>query len=145
MSRQTRQREIIRAAFEATPRPLAPRELLDLAQAELPSISLATVYRTIRMLVDEGHLAEVNLPGESARYEAAGRAHHHHFHCQRCGKAFDLPLCPGDAIARMAPKGFRVTGHDITLFGECAACGKSGPQAPAPPDPHPAHPHTHDH
>jgi Fur family ferric uptake transcriptional regulator len=122
VSRRTPQREIIKATIDDANRPLAPRELLELAQIQVPTLSLATVYRTLNLLLEDGFVIEVHLPGESVRYERAGRGHHHHFHCQQCGRAFDLTACPGDAISRMAPPGFRVASHDITLFGVCRDC-----------------------
>ena len=81
-SRQTSQRAAIRAALELTDRPLGPKEILDLAQQQIPGLSLGTVYRNINQLLDDGFLAPVVLPGQPARYERAGKHHHHHFHCR---------------------------------------------------------------
>ena len=120
--RQTRQREVLREIIERSERPLSPNELLDAARKELDSVSLSTVYRTLKLFVEEGIAAEVNLPGQTPRYERADRGHHHHFHCDACDRAFDLNVCPGDAIAKMAPPGFTVSDHDITLYGTCDAC-----------------------
>ena len=87
-SRQTRQKQAIREAFEAADRPLAPEEALTSAQGSVPRISLATVYRNINALVDDKWLVRVDLPGFPSRYEVAGKKHHHHFHCRQCGKVF---------------------------------------------------------
>jgi len=121
-TRSTKQREVLRRIIEHKRRPLSPTELHDFAREELPSISLATIYRSLRLFQDEGFVQEVQLPGEQPRYETTDRGHHHHFHCDRCDRAFDLPDCPGEAVAAMAPQGFRVTDHDITLYGLCRDC-----------------------
>ena len=42
-------------------------------------LGIATVYRNIRSLTEEGELSEVKLPGENPRFELAGHQHHHHF------------------------------------------------------------------
>jgi len=91
------------------------------AQAEVPALSLATVYRNLKLLVDAGEIHAVSLPGESPRYESAGHAHHHHFQCDKCLRVFDVHACPGN-FAGLAPKGFVVERHELTLYGRCADC-----------------------
>ncbi len=123
MERKTQQRDAIRRAVESAGRPLSPREILALARRRAKSIGMATVYRNIRAFVSEGVLTPVSLPGEAQRYEMAGKAHHHHFYCRKCDRVFEMDGCP-DEIHRLAPKGFRVDGHEVTLFGQCIACGR---------------------
>ncbi len=119
--RNTRQREAIRDIVAEAERPLSPIEILDRARRLVPSMSLATVYRAVRDLKDERLISAVELPGESPRYERADKAHHHHFHCRVCGRAYDLAGCPG-GVHTLAPAGFEVTGHELTLFGRCPVC-----------------------
>jgi Fur family ferric uptake transcriptional regulator len=121
MERNTRQRAAIREAIAQAGRPLLPQEVLDAAQAGAPGLSIATVYRNLRTLLDEGELRSVMLPGENARYELAGGGHHHHFQCLRCQRVFEVEACPGN-LAALAPPGFRVEDHDLTLYGRCAEC-----------------------
>ncbi|WP_157268999.1 Fur family transcriptional regulator [Azohydromonas aeria] len=123
MERLTRQRTTILQALTAAQRPLLPQEILEAAQATLPRLGIATVYRQIKQLVEEGELQVVRLPGDNARYEAARHAHHHHHHfqCTVCQRVFDVHACPGD-LARLAPEGFTVEDHDLTLYGHCRDC-----------------------
>ncbi|MCA1937046.1 MAG: transcriptional repressor, partial [Dechloromonas sp.] len=72
----------------------------------------------------EGIIEMVNLPGENSRYELRGLPHHHHFLCRACGRVFDVPGCPGK-VEQLAPSGFVVDGHDLTLYGRCAGCRES--------------------
>ena len=120
-SRQTRQKQAIREAFEAADRPLAPEEALTSAQGKVPRISLATVYRNINALVDDRWLVRVDLPGFPPRYEVAGKKHHHHFHCRECGKVFELAGCGVNPKPKL-PRGFRATGHEFYLYGTCSTC-----------------------
>ena len=106
-------------------RPLSPREVLDAAQRAQPGLGLATVYRNLNAMVEDGWLVPVQLPGESARYERAGLDHHHHFHCTRCDRAFDIDACPGD-LKKLTPPGFKLTRHEIVLYGRCAECAAQG-------------------
>jgi len=121
MERQTPQREAIRSLFTIEGDPLSPQEILELASQTIATISLATVYRTIRSLVEMGEIIAVELPGEPARYELAGKGHHHHFMCEVCGRAFDVDACPGN-LSRMTPEGFTLKRHEITLYGSCNEC-----------------------
>lgn len=121
MERNTRQRAAIRLAIEQAGRPLLPAEVLAAAQQDVPGLSLATVYRGLKALVEEGQLAPVSLPSEVTRYERAGHHHHHHFQCRRCQRVFDVHACPGD-LSKLAPTGFQVESHDLTLYGLCGDC-----------------------
>lgn len=121
MERSTRQRSSIRTVMEEAGRPLLPAEILGAAQREVPAIGLATVYRNIKQLMEAGEVQAVDLPGEATRYELSGRAHHHHFRCMSCNRVFNVPGCPGD-MQRIAPKGFVVERHEMTLYGVCSDC-----------------------
>lgn len=121
LTRNTRQRSVIRDVFEEADRPLGAQEVLDLSREDLEGMGIATVYRTIKVLLEEGWLVPVELPGESPRYELAGKDHHHHFHCHHCGKVYEMPGCI-DELKRMVPPGFHVSGHEVTFYGLCSTC-----------------------
>jgi len=119
--RSTRQRAAMRAAIEAADRPLLPQEICEMAQAQVPALGIATVYRNLKLMVDAGEIEPVVLPGDSARYEPTHRGHHHHFQCNECKRVFDVHDCPGN-LDRLAPKGFTVEHHELTLYGRCNLC-----------------------
>ncbi len=137
MERQTRQKKAVIEALEASGRSLSPAEIWALAQPHAPSLNLSTVYRQLKALHDDAQVVRVELPGQSPRFEAAcggcarhrshgavqaGAAHHHHhFHCEVCDLVMPIDGCPG-GIERLAPAGFTVERHDLTLHGRCAAC-----------------------
>lgn len=102
-------------------RPLFPRELLDKAQEVLPTLGIATVFRTLKKMVGEGSVEVVNLPGDSPRYEYPDLEHHHHFKCYECNSVFKINGCPGH-LEKLLPAGFQLTDHEITLFGRCVDC-----------------------
>ncbi|WP_306476625.1 Fur family transcriptional regulator [Methyloversatilis sp.] len=143
MERNTRQRSAILGSIETAARPLSPAEIHDLARTDIPALGLATVYRNIRMLIEDGRLREVDLPGEPPRYELANLGHHHHFKCRQCDRVFDIAECATD-WNRLAPAGFSVDAHDVTLFGRCDQCSGQQTEGDAVPA-HVHHPgHTHD-
>ena len=119
--RNTRQKAAIKEAFDQLKRPLSPEEVLREASSKVPSISIATVYRNINALLDDEWLVAVELPGQPSRYEISGKKHHHHFHCQSCLKVFDLDGCAVAARHKL-PRGFRVSRHELTMYGTCDLC-----------------------
>jgi len=122
----TQQKRVVGRVFEQARRPLTPHEICSEARKELPSLGIATVYRAIRQFLAEGQVRAVEVPGAAPHYESAGRHHHHFFLCQQCRRLFDLLGC-ARGVKSLAPSGFRVQGHEIVLYGECASCaGESG-------------------
>lgn len=119
--RDTKQRQAIRRALEAADRPLSPNEVVAAAQQEIPRLGIATVYRTIKDLLEEGWLAPVELPGLPPRYEVAGKHHHHHFHCRGCDATYEVDGCL-DHVELRLPGGFQVEEHTVVLHGRCAGC-----------------------
>jgi Fur family transcriptional regulator, ferric uptake regulator len=142
MERATRQRAAIRAAIEKARRPLSPAEILTLAQQEVAQLSLATVYRSLNAMQEEGEITAVNLPGENTRYETTQLGHHHHFRCLKCERVFDIHGCAGDAL-HIAPKGFVVERHELTLYGSCAECSQPGNRSTHAQTPSDRHSHKH--
>ena len=129
--RQTRQRQAIRDAIADAGTPLSPREVFEHAQTRVEGLGMATVYRTLRLLVESGIIVPVEIPGDSPRFELTGKGHHHHFFCRRCERVFEVDGCPGD-FATLAPKGFTLDGHELVLFGTCASCGPGSPSTSCP-------------
>jgi Fur family transcriptional regulator, ferric uptake regulator len=121
--RNTRQKTAIRETFTEADRPLSPDEVLAGAQLRHPALGIATVYRNIQTLIDEGWLQTVEIPGDSTRYEVAGKEHHHHFQCNQCKKLYELDGCIPSFKPKL-PRGFRATGHEFFLYGICAECGR---------------------
>ncbi len=124
--RNTRQREAIRAAFLARPRPLSPAEVLEYAREQAPGLGLATVYRNLRSLVEEGWLAAVELPGQSTLYERAEEKHHHFFHCRACGRHYNVYACARE-VENLTPRGFVLERHELVLYGLCLSCARKTP------------------
>ncbi len=130
-TRQTRQKDAVLRSLAESGRSLAPAEILELARTEVPTLNLSTVYRQLRALHEEAQVVKVDLPGQPARFEAPcshahGRGHahhHHHFHCTVCDRVFPIHACPG-GIEKLAPTGFQVEQHELTLRGRCADCAR---------------------
>jgi Fur family transcriptional regulator, ferric uptake regulator len=119
--RKTRQREAIKKVFERSERPLTIAEVVDQASLSVAGLGVATAYRAVAALLEEGSLESVEIPGEPARYERADKGHHHHFQCERCDRVFDVGGCL-ENLRKLAPPRFRVKAHAVTLYGLCSSC-----------------------
>jgi Fur family ferric uptake transcriptional regulator len=100
---------------------MAPAEALEAAQHDARGVSIATVYRTLKALCEDGWLVRVEVPGRGAYYERADRDHHHHFLCRDCDRLYEVKGCPGN-VDEVAPDGCVVEEHDLLLHGVCADC-----------------------
>src|SRR5881398_1570991 len=106
--RLTRQRRIILEVVRATDAHPTAAFVYRRVRRRLPRVSLATVYRNLRVLAAEGVLAERADAG-GLRFDGNAEPHDH-FTCVACGRIHDVPVRRGRAVrARLAAQtGFEV-------------------------------------
>ncbi len=121
MKRKTNQRSAIQEVFKQDDRPLGIDEILKAGRRKVESLNQATVYRNLKLLVQDGWLKKINTPELGVLYEISGKKHHHHFQCRSCDRLFELSGC---ALNKrdLAPPGFVTERHEVFLFGLCSAC-----------------------
>lgn len=104
----------------------------------LPRVSLGTVYRNLRLLVEEGLVGElsgtVGRPAGVARFDG-NTSVHHHFTCSECGRIQDLVEPVDRSLDRQmaARTGLEISHHRIEFYGRCPACqarARRRPRAP---------------
>jgi Fur family ferric uptake transcriptional regulator len=117
--RITEQRKVIaRVLSEADDHPDV--EALHVRAAAIdPGISIATVYRTVRLFEDAGILERHDFGDGRARYEAAAETHHDHLIDVETGKVIEFVDAELEAMQkRIAEKlGFRLVDHRMELYG----------------------------
>jgi Fur family peroxide stress response transcriptional regulator len=94
-----------------------------------PSLSLATVYKTLQTLHEMGMVSRVDSPTAQARYDAITDTHHHAV-CTSCGKIEDLFDPRLDRLPPPKAAGFKIEGHSVHFHGLCAKCAKTGRSQP---------------
>jgi Fur family ferric uptake transcriptional regulator len=123
--KSTRQRETIIKTFLATDSHMSIDQLLLLSQQRLAGIGYATVYRTLKLLVDAG-VAEARRFGDGqTRYEYhPPGSHHDHLICQSCGTIREFHDEELEALQEAIAKrfGFEIRDHKHEIYGVCADC-----------------------
>ncbi|UPT75989.1 MAG: transcriptional repressor [Elusimicrobiota bacterium] len=89
-----------------------------------PSLSLATVYKTLQTLHTLGMVSRVDSPTAQARYDAIVATHHHAV-CTACGKIEDVFDPSLDRLSAPKTAGFVPAGHSVHFHGLCAKCAKT--------------------
>jgi Fur family ferric uptake transcriptional regulator len=87
-------------------------------------VGRATVFRTLKLLADEGIVCRVMLEDGHLHYRVSRNAHHHHLVCTQCGAIEDFTTCDvSDIIGELSKRtGYQIESHWLELYGRCRAC-----------------------
>jgi Fur family peroxide stress response transcriptional regulator len=119
----THQRQILYEVMQGMEGHPSPEEVYARVREQIPSISLATVYKNIHVFVESGVLREVSLHHGTVRVEMK-EEDHHHMVCSRCKSIADIG---GDELGltaqrRVLPGGFLVERYAVDVIGICSKC-----------------------
>ncbi|MCS6855147.1 MAG: transcriptional repressor [Elioraea sp.] len=131
--KMTGQRRVIaRVLSEATDHPDV-EELYRRALAIDPNVSIATVYRTVRLLEEKGILERRDFGEGRARYDPADRGHHHHLIDVDTGKVIEFSDEAFEAVAQAIAErlGYTLVSQRLELFGRRAASAEAAATRPA--------------
>jgi Fur family ferric uptake transcriptional regulator len=122
----TSQRALLLDIIRKTDKHLDADELYLMARKKEPRISLATVYRNLKLFQELGLITESGLGDTHSHYEMKSKAHHHHFVCLDCGKIieFESPLIRQAVAGVQKEKGFSITSVQLKMEGHCPECGQ---------------------
>ena len=117
--RMTDQRRIIAGVLQNADDHPDVEELYKRAAAQDANISLATVYRTVKLLEEAGILEKHEFGDGRARYETADREHHDHLIDIHSGEVIEFVDAEIEALQeKIAAKlGYRLMGHRLELYG----------------------------
>jgi Fur family ferric uptake transcriptional regulator len=123
--RVTKQRLAVSAALDELDDFVSTQELYRILQNQGVSVSLATAYRILQSLAEDG-LVDVlrNGEGEAVYRRCAVTGHHHHLLCRNCGKAVEVEAPAVETwAARIAQDhGYTEVAHTVEIFGLCPDC-----------------------
>jgi Fe2+ or Zn2+ uptake regulation protein len=92
---------------------------------EFPKVSVASVYRNLNILVDEGAIKSISFEEPQDRFDA-NLSEHYHFICERCGAISDLEIPINRSLNKMIETStqYTVHRHRIDFYGICRECKK---------------------
>lgn len=123
MKRNTKQREEVWRALEKTPSFVSAQDLHYILKEAGSSIGLATVYRTLNSLAEEGAADALSREGENL-FRACSPGHHHHLICRGCGLTVEIEADAVESWAHDVARehGFGDPQHIVDIFGSCSGC-----------------------
>lgn len=107
---------------------LSAEDIYELVKTNNSDIGLATVYRTVLLLVDLEILAKINFEDGFIRYEINDKDeeqhHHHHLICNECGKIIEVKEDLLEELEREIEEKyqFEIKDHKLKFFGRCKEC-----------------------
>jgi len=111
---------VLRHLVECGEHPTA-EEIYQAVLEDFPTMSRATVYKSLSVLCGLGFASEVGLAGGPGRFEA-NLDPHHHLVCTRCQSIVDIPASEVQVSSGPAPAGFQVETTRVRFDGLCAGC-----------------------
>ncbi len=119
----TPQRLAVLNLLEGNTKHPSAEEIYNELKPRHPSLSLATVYNTLEVLVKAGELQEVRIKAEKRCFDP-NPAPHGHFLCRICESVHDLDIKPLEIQTPCNVKGYLVEEYMIYFYGICPECRK---------------------
>jgi Fur family ferric uptake transcriptional regulator len=123
--RTTRQQRVVLDQVERGEAFRSAQEVHRQLHADGEAVGLATVYRNLQRLVDDGLVDTVRGEDGEVRYRRCrDESHHHHLVCRDCGRVVEVrgPAVERWAEAAAEQHGFTDVSHTLELFGRCREC-----------------------
>ena len=118
--RITGSRRRVLDALLAAPAHFTVDDVLRLA----PGVGRATVFRTMKLLLDLNAVCRVLMEDGSLHYRLSARGHHHHLVCRSCGRVEDFSTCDVSSLVDQLASSmdYQIEGHWLEVYGRCASC-----------------------
>jgi Fur family ferric uptake transcriptional regulator len=124
----TKQREAILSTLYNNPQHFTSENLYLLVKEKHPdlNIGIATVYRTLSLLEENGLVSSISLGTQGKKFEMANKPHHDHLICTMCGKIVEFENEQIEKLQKQIAEenGFVLTDHLMQLYGICSECQK---------------------
>lgn len=122
--RSTRQRSAVASFLDEQETFRSAQDIHADLRAQGHAIGLATVYRALQAMVEDGDVDALRTEDGESVYRRCGGAHHHHLVCRVCGRTVEVQDKP---VARWADKvgvehGFVDVEHQVEVYGTCGTC-----------------------
>ncbi|MEW5954234.1 MAG: Fur family transcriptional regulator [Bacillota bacterium] len=122
-----RREHVLKVLVENKDKHLSAEEVYNLVKQKEPDVGLATVYRTLELLLNNDIINSMDFGDGRKRYEfgsGSDEHHHHHLICLDCGKIIEVNEDLLEPLEERVTKefGFEITDHELKIFGRCINC-----------------------
>jgi len=122
--RPTKQRAAVEALLVQVGDFVSAQDLHARLRAQGEGVGLATVYRSLQAMADDGDVDMMRTRDGEAVYRRCSNGHHHHLVCRTCGRTVEVE---GPAVETWTDKisadnGFSDVHHTLEIFGLCSPC-----------------------
>jgi Fur family ferric uptake transcriptional regulator len=134
---RTRQRSAVWVALQDSEDFTSAQQLHARLRASGDGVGLATVYRTLQALAEDGDLDVVRSADGEVLYRRCSTGHHHHLTCRGCRRTVEVDSASVESWARKVAQenDFAEVDHVVEVFGTCRDClSRRPPVDPGPPD-----------
>ncbi len=120
--RHSHSRDVIYATIASTKSHPDAEWIYEQSRKSAPSLGIATVYRNLRKLSDEGKIVAIETTNGTVHYDACV-SEHAHFICEDCGAILDITF-PEVPFKEAEKEGYKVKRGKVVLYGTCPKCKK---------------------
>lgn len=130
--RTTRQRLAVAELLAESDEFRSAQQLHTALRAVGASVGLATVYRNLGLMAQQGEVDTLVREDGETLYRKCSSVHHHHLVCRDCGRTAEIagPTVESWAETVAAEHGFTDVSHQVEVFGTCAECRTGGSAHP---------------
>lgn len=117
----TKQRKLVYDIMRESDGHMTAEEVYNTAKVRMPKVGLATIYRNLNKLAEDGMLSKIDLGNGSVTYDIT-TVLHAHMVCNKCHRVFDVPLNSKTFQKTMDSKKFHATEYTMVIRGICDDC-----------------------
>ena len=121
VTKHSKQRDALIEILQSTDTHPTAEWVYEQMKQKFPNVSLATVYRNLKHMIEMGIAREL-YTDNSSRFDA-NMKEHYHFICRKCNKLIDIfPDDENCEITKIKQKGFLIDRYDLSIYGICTEC-----------------------
>ena len=121
VTKHSKQRDALIEILQSTDTHPTAEWVYDKMREKFPNVSLATVYRNLKHMIEIGIAREL-YTDNSSRFDA-NMDDHYHFVCRKCGKLKDIfPEDENQEIKKIKALGYTIDRYDLSVYGLCTEC-----------------------
>lgn len=120
-TKHSKQRDALIEILQSTDTHPTAEWVYEKMREKFPNVSLATVYRNLKHMIEMGIAREL-YTDNSSRFDA-NMTEHYHFMCRKCNRLFDIfPEGEASEIKKVKKLGFDIDRYDLSIYGVCTEC-----------------------